>query len=105
MPSFESKYEKLLLELKLNLKSYIQSVREAANMPADVPSDKVFLKYDDSGFPILVGFNPTKPLPKTQVENLIREYLSRHYCMFLHFIGMPSESNNCIILAGSPCSW
>ncbi len=82
MPSFESKYERQLLQLKLELKAYIQSVREAANLPADVPSDKVFLKYDEAGFPVLIGFNPSKPLLKTEVEQLIREYLSRHYCKF-----------------------
>lgn len=83
MPSFESSaFAKALLDVKRDLISYVRQVKDAASKPVDeIVTDQVFLKYDDVGLPTLVSLKSTATtLPKKEIEDLVRAYLSRHYC-------------------------
>lgn len=79
MPSFQATHGRVLKDVKRELLDYIKDVKKAADEPEAAIPNQVYLKYDELGFPILVGLNPDKVLPKQEIEDLVRAYLSRHY--------------------------
>lgn len=85
LPSFESKHRKALLDVKRDFLNYVKEVKKAGNKADDDIGDigdTVFLKYNDAGFPIVVGYKAGSSIPKKRLEDLLRTYLRRHYCKF-----------------------
>lgn len=83
MPSFESLNRKALKDLKRDFSAYVKKVKAAAGLASDeVAVDTVFLKYDEAGYPSIVGFKAGDVIPKKRLEELLRRYLRRHYCEY-----------------------
>ncbi len=81
MPSFESLNRKALKDLKRDFSAYVKKVKAAAGLASDeMAADTVFLKYDEAGYPSIVGFKAGDVIPKKRLEELLRRYLRRHYC-------------------------
>ena len=85
MAGFERVYKEIVLEMKKKVIDYVKEVRQVAGHKGEDDfgagiNDTPCLKYDNQGYPILVGFDRQKPFSKSQVETLVRTFLASHYC-------------------------
>ncbi len=80
MPSFESSHRKVMKDVRRELHEYVTKARAAGQPGAVDIGGRVFLQFDDAGYPIIQGFKHGNHVPKQELEDLLRAYLRRHYC-------------------------
>lgn len=64
------------------LLDYVQRLKDVLSGNTNAGPTKatlVSVVADESGWPQLVGFDPTAKLSKHELEDIIRNYLSAHY--------------------------
>ncbi len=62
---------------------YVHRLKQAlapGGSAATKPEPLVKILCDEAGWPQLVGFDPAAKHSKTELEHIIRAYLSKHYC-------------------------
>lgn len=78
---FEDEHRDAVMGIRRLLLDYVTRLQDAlAGVQTEArPDPLVSIQVDESGWPVLVGFDEGKKWPKEQLEIIIRAYLSRHY--------------------------
>lgn len=88
---FEKRHKDLATEMKRNVGLYVKSLKQLLN-PASTLDDRqavpaLKVELDSAGFPKIQASIPWAKCKKRHLEDLLREYISQHYCTCYRWLG------------------
>lgn len=87
-PGFTKKYENLVIEMQRSFLEFMKACRARMTIIAEEEKDTGAIMTDD-GFPILCPEVLEPTMKKRTGEDLLRGYLSQHYCESISGIYSP----------------